>query len=216
MYAVGELILRAMQSQGISKAELAIKLGYKNTAKGIRRINHAIEKSRLTALLYEKFPSALGISRSELNDAIDETERKMNEERIQEARRREEQERAEFTPHIFIKHERTTPSPIFVVAIVGEAYFKRVSLPSHFRELTSDAQISAVEEIVVNHYREFEGSSPSPYGKITGYYFRTTFDSSLEFSTDGKLLGFGPTRFWRSVGALTLKGRPLPFKLHSN
>ena len=109
-----------MTELGLSRGEFAKRLGYKNLAKGIRRIDALCEgdiegmKQFLDAL-----PQALQTSAETVKLALDQTVRELELAEKQEAEARDKIWRGNFRPHAIILTERTVPSPIFVAAIIG-------------------------------------------------------------------------------------------------
>ena len=97
--------------------------------------------------------------------------------------------RAEFRPHVRVKTERTVPSPIFVVAMTGGPdRWLRISLPEEVTALPEHDQIAQAAEIIRQHHTNFKGWA-GPFGSITGYYYRSEFETTVEFSVTGQVVG---------------------------
>ncbi len=98
---------------GLTKSELARRLGYRNIAKGLRRLDQVCDgRFEHAEALLKSLPDALAVDPVVVETAIAET--------LEQQRRAQEREwRAAFVPHAVILTERLTPEPIFVAAIIG-------------------------------------------------------------------------------------------------
>ena len=113
----------------LSRGELVKRLGYKNIAKGIRRIDVLCEGDlEGTKQFLDVLPQALETSAETVKRAIDQTVREIELAEKQEAEARDKIWRENFRPHAIILTERTVPSPIFVAAIIGVEKLLRIDL----------------------------------------------------------------------------------------
>lgn len=118
--AIKSLIVDRSRVLDLNRPDLVRRAGYKNIAKGLRRLDELLagdlDKSRG---LVRALPAALDVPTEVVEHAIAETRRRIAE--AQEAARlaREAAWRAGFRPHAIILTERTVPQPIFVAAIIG-------------------------------------------------------------------------------------------------
>jgi hypothetical protein len=105
-------------SPHLSRGEFAKRLGYKNIAKGIRRIDAMFEGDiKGTKQFMDVLPQALETSAEIVTLALDQTVREIELAEQKEAEARDKIWRENFCPHAIILTERTVPSPIFVAAI---------------------------------------------------------------------------------------------------
>jgi hypothetical protein len=125
--AIATLVRSRMIELGLSRGELAKRLGYKNIAKGIRRID-AWRDGDLegTKQFLDVLPQALEVSAETVKRALDQTVRELESAEKQEAEARDKIWRENFRPHAIILTERTVPSPIFVAAIIGVEKLLRI------------------------------------------------------------------------------------------
>lgn len=90
-----------------------------------------------------------------------------------------EQQRALFRPHCWVVHENRVPSPIFVAALCGVDFFKRIDLPDAIiNESQQTLQLQAVAdfiEIELPHSRYCHG----PFGKACFVHFRDRYDHAF-------------------------------------
>jgi hypothetical protein len=127
--AIATLIRSRMTELGLSRGEFAKRLGYKNIAKGIRRIDGLCEGDvEGTKQFLDVLPRALEISAETVKHALDQTLRELELAEKQEAETRDKIWRENFRPHAIILTERTVPSPIFVAAIIGVEKLLRIDL----------------------------------------------------------------------------------------
>jgi hypothetical protein len=107
-----------------SRGEFAKRLGYKNIAKGIRRIDVLCAGDiEGTKQCLDALPQALETSADTVKRALDQTVRE-----LEFAEARDKIWRENFRPHVIILTESTVPSPIFVAAIIGVEKLLRIDL----------------------------------------------------------------------------------------
>jgi hypothetical protein len=127
--AIATLIQSRMTELGLSRGEFANRLGYKNIAKGIRRIDALCDGDlEGTKLFLDMLPQALETSAETVKHALDQTVREIELAEKQEAEARDKIWRETFRPHGIILTERTVPSPIFVAALIGVEKLLRIDL----------------------------------------------------------------------------------------
>jgi hypothetical protein len=127
--AIATLIRIRMIELGLSRGKLAKRLGYKNIAKGIRRIDALRDGDiKWTKQFLDVLPQALEISAETVKRALEQTVRELEFAEKQEAEARDKIWRENFCPHAIILTERTVPSPIFVAAMIGVEKLLRIDL----------------------------------------------------------------------------------------
>src|SRR3984893_9075380 len=127
--AIAALIQSRMTELGLSRSELVKRLGYKNLAKGIRRIDVLCDGDiEGTKQFLDVLPQALETSAENVKRALDQTVRELESAERQEAEAREKIWRENFCPHAIILTERSVPSPIFVAAMIGVEKLLRIDL----------------------------------------------------------------------------------------
>jgi len=127
--AIAALIRSRMTELGLSRGDFAKRLGYKNIAKGIRRIDALCEGDlNGTKQFLDVLPQALETSAETVKLALEQTVREIELAEKQEAEARDKIWRENFRPHAIILTERSVPSPIFVAAIIGVEKLLRINL----------------------------------------------------------------------------------------
>ena len=127
--AIAALIRSRMAELGLSRGEFAKRLGYKNIAKGIRRIDALCDGDlEGTKQFLDVLPQALETSAETVKRALEQTVRELELAEKQEAEARDKIWRENFRPHAVILTEKTVPSPIFVAAMIGVEKLLRIDL----------------------------------------------------------------------------------------
>ena len=127
--AIATFIRSRITELGLSRGEFAKRLGYKNIAKGIRRIDALCEGDiEGTKQFLDVLPQALETSADTVKRALDQTVREIELVERQEAEARDKIWLENFCPHAIILTEQTVPSPIFVAAMIGVEKLLRIDL----------------------------------------------------------------------------------------
>ena len=125
--AIATLIRSRMTELDLSRGEFAKRLGYKNVAKGIRRIDALCDGNiDGTKQFLDALPQALETSADTVKRALDQTVRELELAEKQEAEARDKLWRENFCPHAIILTEHTVPSPIFAAQGPGFSRRRRV------------------------------------------------------------------------------------------
>lgn len=145
------LIKQRCQTLGISRSDLVTRLGYRNITKGLRNVQNVCNGKlvRYPALI-RSLPNALNVSDRAVDTAINNTKAVLKAA----AKNKQEHEnalyRANFQPHAVILTERSRPSPIFVVALLGADTLLRINVDlSQPRETWLPQAVAAVPAHVV-------------------------------------------------------------------
>ena len=115
--AIELLIVNRSRVLDLSRPDLMRRAGYKNIAKGLRRLDELLAGDLdKTGGLIRALPAALDVTPEVIEHAIEETRRRIAEAQEAARQAREAAWRAAFRPHAIILTERTVPQPIFVAA----------------------------------------------------------------------------------------------------
>ena len=177
-----------------------MRLGYKNIAKGIRRIDALCEGDlEGTKQFLDALPQALQTSAETAKRALDQTVRKLELAEKQEAEARDKIWRENFCPHAIILTERTVPSPIFVAAIIGVEKLLRIDLD--------------VTQEPVSFVRQMLDRLPErvpAFGKPLGFVINYSPDKAVRFDRNGQPIAILDKSVRPGTAALHLGGRPIP------
>jgi hypothetical protein len=197
--AIATLIQSRMTELGLSPGEFAKRLGYKNIAKGVRRID-ALCKGDLegTKQFLDMLPQALETSAETVKRALDQTVREIELAEKQEAEARDKIWRETFRPHAIILTERTVPSPIFVAAMIGVEKLLRIDL---------DATLGPVSFVrqVLNYLPE----RVPAFGNTIGFVINYPSDKAVRFDLDGQPISILDKAVRPGTAVLRLGGRPI-------
>jgi hypothetical protein len=184
---------------GLSRGELAKRLGYKNLAKGIRRID-ALRDGDLegTKQFLDVLPQALETSAETVKLALDQTVREIELAEKQEAEARDKIWRENFCPHAIILTERSVPSPIFVAAMIGVEKLLRIDLDA------TQGPVSYVRQVLD---RLPEGVPA--FGKTAGFVINYSPDKAVRFDPNGQPITILDTAVRPGTAVLRLGGRPV-------
>jgi hypothetical protein len=108
--AIAALIRSRMAELGLSRGEFVKRLGFKNIAKGIRRIDVLCDGDlEGTKHFLDVLPQALETSAETVKLALDQTVREIELAEKQEAEARDRIWRENFCPHAIIRADRAEP-----------------------------------------------------------------------------------------------------------
>ena len=118
--AIQAFILDRCRALGLSRSELVRRAGFKNVAKGIRRLDELCGgELRKTEWLMKGLPSALELAPSRVADAFRETEKQLAEIKRRADAEREALRRASFHPSAYLLGTETRPTQITIYGISG-------------------------------------------------------------------------------------------------
>lgn len=197
---IDTLIRERMQQLAVTEAELVARIGYCNTAKGLRRLRALMAGDfRRTRLVMDQLPDALEIPRPVVDEAI-----AASEEAVVAADRA--RYAASFRPHAIILTERRIPQPIFPVAFAGADRFLRIDLdPSRHRSTYVDQAVAGLAEMAP------EGGVPC-FGRVTGFVINYDLDRAVQFSPSGRARAILSEPYRIGHASLKVKGRDMPMR----
>jgi hypothetical protein len=200
--AIATLIQSRMTELSLSRGEFVKRLGYKNFAKGIRRID-ALREGDLegTKHFSDVLPQALETSAETVKIALDETVRELELAAKEEAEARDKIWRENFLPHAIILTERTVPSPIFVAAMVGVEKLLRIDLDA------TQGPVSFVRQML----DRLPERVPA-FGKTVGFVINYSPDQAVRFDSNGQPIAILDEAVRPGTAVLRLGGRPIPTK----
>lgn len=199
------LVRQAVKRDG--RGPFSRVLGYRNSAKGIRRIEKFLAGDDHGEDLLWRLATVFHLDPKDVIEkaAADlETGRKLEREAMVA------KARAEFRPHLFVETSLTIPSPIFVAVISGSPYRRFIPVAS------ADMSPAEIGDIIRRHYETSRGAIIA-FGKITGYRYQQTFDNGMKFDTDGRFIGLfeAPAESTPDM-RLSCKGREIPSGVFRN
>lgn len=179
-YPIHNLIENQAKRLSLRRSELALRCGFKNVEKGLRRIDgvcHGDLDSPGAKMVLDNLASALEVEKVVVENAIAATADIIAEaNRLAEAKR-EAAWRESFKPHAYLVGSQNRPSQITFYGLTGG--------PERWLKIPLDLSQPAVTYAVQAH--EFVAKMPFvPYhGRTTGYVVNYTPDSAVRFDLDG-------------------------------
>lgn len=210
MYAITQMILEVIGEDRARWRQWVDRLGYRNSAKGLRRLDELLTTGRCPAEFAARLREVLPVTSRRLDTAWAETRRQLELERQAAAWAAESQARADFRPHLWRLHERSRPHNITAVAFFGVSRWKRLFLPPDLPERPWVDQLAEVRAAIRGELDGGEDCGRSQFGSLLGYVYRPRYDHGILFSPAGEVLDphYGPVREPR-VEVTDRRGRPL-------
>jgi len=197
--AIAALIRSRLTELGLSRGEFVKRLGYKNIAKDIRRIDVLCEGNiEGTKHFIDVLPQALETSAEIVTLALDQTVREIELAEQQEAEAHDKLWRENFCPHAIVLTERTVPSPIFVAAIIGIEKLLRIDLDA------TQGPVSFVRQVLD---RLPEGVPA--FGEPIGFVINYSPDRAVRFDSNGQPIAILDKAVRPGTAVLRLGGRPI-------
>jgi len=172
--AIQALILDRCRALGLSRSELVRRAGFKNVAKGIRRLDELCGgELQKTEWLMKGLPSALELAPRRVADALRETEKQLAEIK----RRADAERRASFHPSAYLLGTETRPTQITIYGISGGAErWRRIPL-----DLSQPAVTFVQQALIVVRKTQVVPF----YGPTIGFVVNYSPDRAVRFDLAG-------------------------------
>jgi len=169
----------------LTKAQLIARLGYRNIAKGLSRLDQVCRGEFNKAdFLLSGLARGLDLEPSQIEEARLAT--------LQERRQRAEEEEARsFRPYAIFLTEHRVPTQIVIAGLIGAdrqryVYFDDDAAPETFKDAVLAAMPSAIPA----------------FGRVLGFIINYRIDHAVEYDTGGSIVAAFDRR--RSVGHIKL------------
>jgi hypothetical protein len=214
--AIESLIVNCSRVLDLSRPDLVRRAGYKNIAKGLRRLDKLLAGDlNNTRNLIRALPAALDVPPEVVEHAIEKTRRRIAEAQEAAGQAREAAWRATFRPHAVILTERTVPQPIFVAAIIGVERLLGIDF-----DLALPPLSYASQALTGIRRRLWEFSSESGriadalpgFGRPIGVIVNYTPDRAIRFDLDGNALEILPRAHRPAETYIAVRSQPLPLE----
>lgn len=168
----------------IRRGQIPALLQFKNSNKALRRYDALLAGNLHDEDLMDRIRACPLLCGDGLDEALARTKHKRACDAREKAKVQELRARRAFTPHLWVIHERSIPSPIFVVAYFGIDTFKRVPIPAEVTSLPSlGAQLVVLAQVLTTNLED-RAYLCSPFGRPTQVLFRDTYDHSYVFDVE--------------------------------
>jgi hypothetical protein len=186
------LISNRCDELSLRPSELVRRCGYKNIAKGLRRLESVRQGYfKGNESLIQALPTALEVAADVVKEAVESTQRQIYEAK-------EAAWQAAFRPHAVILTDRQRPEPLFVAAVIGVERLLRVDLDPTEGPLTYiDQALKGVRQKLARWNSKVDvsavglGDLPLPaFGRPVGVIVNYTPDRAVRFDLSGQPIEF--------------------------
>jgi hypothetical protein len=185
-YPISQLINRLMQERGYTTIDLVRSLGYRNTERGLRRLEPWLEQGDGFQKLLKQIGTAYG-QIDQIAKTLAET--KALKAKDLEARRIESCKAVadSFHPYLHVDGENTVPSGICIFGMTGgHRQWTTIPISQNVLDLSGEQQLAALRELMKGYRKTYNGAVPF-FGKLTGFKFVRLLDYLL-FDIDGQFI----------------------------
>ncbi len=177
--ALRSLVTRRLKELGLRRSALAQAIGYRNTNKGMRRVE-ALLDAQLDVELAQRVAKVLMIPKVELERALEDQRARKEKERIEQ----EEIEREKFTPSLtLIKPD----APQTVGGWRLWSLMGLVDLPPFETTIPWEEERAEVFRCFAERLEEL-AEDANPGFRLSGFYYHRSYDHGFLFDTQGNLI----------------------------
>ena len=195
---VEHLVHGAMEKAPLTKNEVLRRMGYSNLNKGVRRLDQFLKGDMADKTFVMKLTEAINASLEEMQSAI-------NSDQSRAWQRAEEHARKNFKPYIFLQTTATRPSQICIYALTGGTRaHKMIAVSESLPNESWLKQIKIVRTLISEHIQNTKGVVPF-FGKVSGYLYCPSYDSSYEFTVQGETDEVDKGHFWLPEASVRIK-----------
>jgi len=179
--------------------ELIERCGYKNIAKGLRRLDdlYCGEFAKAAGLI-SRLPHALNVPNDLVKEVVDDVQRRIADENEAAWQRH-------FQPHAVIITERSRPEPIFVAALYGVHALLRIDLDVNKKPIS---YLQTALRTLRERSSRYNGTVPA-FGKPTGIVVNYRPDCAIHFDIVGKPIQILDAAYRLGMVQTTISGRQL-------
>ena len=168
-------------THSIRRGQLPALLQLKNPNKALRRYDAVVAGNLHDEDLLDRIRSCPLLAGDGFEEALASTKHKLACDARERRLTQELLARRTFSPHLWVIHERSVPSPIFVVAFFGVATFKRVELPDILlAETAIGGRLVTLASFLADNLRD-PSYLASPFGRAVQVLYRDTYEHSFVF-----------------------------------
>jgi len=181
---IKQYLERQCALNSISRGQIPNLLGYANAAKALRRYDAFVGGNVTDEEFAERIRACDLLAGSALDEAMAHTAHVQRVNQREQCFIEELRKRNAFVPHVWFEHERSYPSPIFIVAMFGEEHFRKLDLPEEMQTIfLTGGWVFDVQSII----KDFIDSHPQhrllrgPFGKAVRVIIRDTYDHGFVY-----------------------------------
>src|ERR1035437_7835838 len=190
-YPISRFLRQIITDSGLRRSEFVHAIGYKNAAKGLRRLDEWLENGSGDEGCLQRMVDALHPDPAELENALVETERIHQREHDEAVREIEQRERRRFKPFVWV---HTVDGAHSFLTALGERQVKVLWMLEGFENLSEPARLEAVQHRVREHYQK-TGGKYIGFGDTLRYRYASDFDHSIVLDIHGNVIEENGGRF---------------------
>lgn len=184
---IKQYLERQCALNNVRRGHIPKLLGYTNAAKALRRYDAFVSGALDNEELADRIRACVQLAGSGFDEALAQTAHVQRVNHREQLFAEELRKRNAFVPHVWFEHERSYPSPIFVVAMFGEEHFRKLDLPEEMQSFYLTAGwVFDVRSIV----KDFIASNSNhrllrgPFGRAVRVIIRDTYDHGFVYDVD--------------------------------
>jgi transcriptional regulator with XRE-family HTH domain len=211
MITLSLFVENRMKELGLTRRQLAEKLGYVNIYKGFALLDKIAKGQMVAKEQVERLASVLATDVKDFIEPLQETCRLLEERIRVEEEKEKEKERSAFEPFLVAVGEKESPEPVFVACLMHNRRF--IHLTRSFTDLSPIEQLERISNLINEHMDTHKGGLPG-FGYFTHYVYRRSYDEDfadmLYFGTDGELISHPPATmrgFKNAIASLRVGGK---------
>jgi hypothetical protein len=212
--AIESLIVDRSTVLGLSRPDLVRRAGYRNLAKGLRRLDELLAGGLdNTRDLIRALPAALDLAPELVANSIEVTNRQIAELQQAAWQAGEAVWCAAFRAHAIILTERTVPDPLFVAAIIGVERLLRIDFNIALPTISYAGQALAGIRRRLSEFSIESGRIPDAlpaFGRPIGAIVNYAPDNAIRFDLNGNALEILPSAHRLAECHIMIRDRPLP------
>jgi hypothetical protein len=207
-------IVSRCRELGFRKVDLIVRAGYKNRAKGLRRLD-ALLDGNLDAPqeMMSSLPRALSISELEFHLVVEQTRLLLEEEKQKAIAAAEAHWRATFIPHAIIVTEQDRPSSIWLAAVLGVSRILRIDFdgsdPSNF----VDQALEGAARRPIEFSSDPDAQRLPAFGRPRGVIVNYSPVYAVRYDLEGEMLESMPRAHRLGEARLFMDGRIISSKM---
>ena len=182
-YPIAQLIARIMDEYFLSRAEFVRAVGYRNTERGLHRLNLWLDNGEGSDRILGQIIAVYGHA-DEIANAVAETKQIKKHEKRTSRGDLEERCRRQYKPFIWVHTEDGAHS--FLTAL-GERQVKVLWMRPEFQRLSEPERLTAIKHRIREHYRK-TGGKYIGFGAILYYSYSNTFETSIVLDVEGNVI----------------------------
>ena len=182
-YPISRFITHQAMTLGLSRRDLACRLGYQKISNGHRALAEALTTGKVPIHMWRHLGQALEIEQAVLDAVMESTARQHRDEAAVQCLARETDYRAVFKPHLRFTTRCPIPKPTSSSAALSWGRLRRVQLSDEEWKTNIEGRSLLVKRTILDHYASHNERLRS-YGGIASYFLIATCGYGVDFGAE--------------------------------